>query len=308
MNIPNEFLIPLLAFVAVIAIGSAVRVAKKSRRQQLELRLLDDNVFADENADEEESQPSDKGPLDLVRRVGGLVSPRGPSTRLANHLAQAGYYNRSAPTIYLGAKAILFFLGLGLTGLLTANLEAPATTKLLWVICGAAMFSFIPNVFVRARRQKRCKDARCHLPDAVDLLEICVSAGMGLDMAWNSVSDEIRRVSSVLADEMSLTNLEMQLGAGRADAMRNMAQRTGVGELSSLVSVLLQSERFGASIQDALRTFAESMREQRSQHAQESAERSAVKLLFPMIIFIFPAMIVVAAGPAGLKIAETLFT
>jgi tight adherence protein C len=138
------------------------------------------------------------------------------------------------------------------------------------------------------------------------MLEICVSAGMGLDAAWNSVSDEVRRVSDHMSDEMELTNLEINLGTPRAVAMRHMAERTGVEDISSLVTLLLQSERFGASIVDALRTFARSLREIRSQRAEENAEKMAVKLLFPMVFFIFPVLFVVMVGPAVIVMMQTL--
>jgi len=136
----------------------------------------------------------------------------------------------------------------------------------------------------------------------VDLLEICVSAGMGLDTAWNSVADEIRSVSSVLGDEMALTMLEMQLGAPRTGAMRNMAERTGAQELASLVALLVQSDRFGTSIAEALRTFATSMRHSRSQRAEEAAEKTAVKLLFPLVFCIFPVMLIVTVGPSSITL------
>ncbi len=152
----------------------------------------------------------------------------------------------------------------------------------------------------------RREEVRRHLPDAVDLLEISVSAGMGLDMAWNMVTDEIRRVSTTLADEMALTNLEIHLGAPRAEAMRHMAQRTGAEEISSLVAVLVQTDRFGTSVAKALENFTSSMREGRSFRAQEVAEKMAVKLLFPMVIFIFPAVLVVLAGPAVIGLFKIL--
>ena len=145
-----------------------------------------------------------------------------------------------------------------------------------------------------------------HLPHAIDLLEICVSSGMGLEMAWNAVGDEVRRVSTILADEMALANLEMHLGADRASAMRHMAERTGAEEISSLVATLVQSERFGTKVADALRVFAESMRIERSQRAEEAAEKMAVKLLFPLILFIFPSMLIVCAGSAVIQIVQVL--
>jgi tight adherence protein C len=157
---------------------------------------------------------------------------------------------------------------------------------------------------VTIRRHKRTGDVRRNLPDAIDLLEICVSSGMGLDMAWNAVCDEFRGVSAILADEMALSNLEMHLGAPRADAMRNMAKRTGVEDISSLVATLVQSERFGTSVSQALRTYADAMRQERSCRAEEAAEKLAIKLLFPMVMFIFPCMFLVILGPAGVRIKE----
>jgi tight adherence protein C len=172
------------------------------------------------------------------------------------------------------------------------------------IIALVAMFTLLPNIVVLVRRSQRTGEVRRNLPDAIDLLEICVSSGMGLDMAWNAVCDEIRGVSPILADEMALSNLEMHLGAPRADALRNMARRTGVDDLSSLVATLVQSERFGTSISQALRIYADALRAERSQRAEESAEKLAIKLLFPMVLFIFPCMFVVILGPAGIRIKE----
>ncbi|MCZ6652537.1 MAG: type II secretion system F family protein, partial [Planctomycetota bacterium] len=119
--------------------------------------------------------------------------------------------------------------------------------------------------------------------------------------AWNAVSDEIRAVCDILADEMALTNLEVHLGAPRAAAMRHMADRTGAEDLTALVSTIVQSERFGTSIGDALKAAATSMREVRSQRAEESAEKMPVKLLFPLVLFLFPAVLIVIAGPAAIE-------
>jgi len=119
------------------------------------------------------------------------------------------------------------------------------------IVAALAGFALLPNVLVTIRKKRRTADVRSHLPDAIDLLEICVSSGMGLDTAWNAVCDEFRGVSAVLADEMALSNLEMHLGAPRADAMRNMATRTGVEDIGSMVATLVQSEKFGTSVSQA---------------------------------------------------------
>jgi tight adherence protein C len=173
------------------------------------------------------------------------------------------------------------------------------------VMFGAmAAAALLPNLYIMWRRRRRTAEVRRTLPDAIDLLEICVSSGMGLDQAWNAVCDEFRGVSPILADEMALANLEIHLGSPRADALRHMAQRTGVQDLASLVATLVQSERFGTSVSQALRTYADEMRTERSQRAEEQAEKLAVTLLFPMVLFIFPCMFIVILGPAAIKIYE----
>ena len=227
-------------------------------------------------------------------------------------MAQAGYYGRSASTSYIGSKVILLVLGIATSAVLLFSTEVsphvnwPLHIKLLLVVVGGAVPFFLPNLVVELARQKRHREVRRCLPDAIDLLEICVSSGMGLDMAWNLITGEIRGVGPTLADEMALTNLEMHLGASRVDALKDMAERTGCDEVSSFATLLVQSERFGTSIADALRIFASSMREERSMRAQEAAEKTAVKLLFPMVCFIFPAMLVVLVGPAAVKLAEVI--
>src|SRR5947207_496699 len=136
------------------------------------------------------------------------------------------------------------------------------TATMIGVMIAGALF-FVPNIFLDIQRKKRREEVRRHLPDAVDLLEVSISAGMGLDQAWNAVTSEMNSVCSTLADEMALTNLEIHLGASRASAMRHLAERSGADELSSLVAVIVQSERFGTSMTDAMRNFAGTMREAR---------------------------------------------
>lgn len=298
----SEALIAFLVFLVVMAIGGAIVLAIGRRKNPLEQRL--DEL---EDSKEQEEEQADKSLL--VRSlsfIGRLVSGN-PSRDLQETLAREGYHDRSASAIYLAIKVLLCLGGIAGIVIVLFPLELNLGIKVLASLGGGAILSFLPNYFLRLRRLKRAEEVRCHLPDAIDLLEVCVSAGMGLEMAWNSVADEVRRVSSTLADEMALTNLEIQLGATRADAMRHMADRTASSELSSLVATLVQCERFGTSIATALRTFAGSIRVARSQRAEESAEKMAIKLLFPMIMFIFPAMLIVLAGPAMMDLSKYIF-
>jgi tight adherence protein C len=179
-------------------------------------------------------------------------------------------------------------------------------TKFTVMLLGATVFFFMPNLFIWYRMKKRHDQMYRHLPEAVDLMEICVSSGLGLDMAWNIVADEIMRVCPVLSSSMSLTNFEMHLGVSRIEAMKHMADRTGVEELKSLAAILIQTDRFGTSIAETLQIFAKSIREERSFLAQEVAEKMSVKMLFPLIMFIFPAVLIVILGPAFITIFKGL--
>jgi tight adherence protein C len=283
---------------ATIIVGGQRRVARRARERALS-----------SSSEGERPSPPRRQPqlLQRVQRLGeALASKKGTSVTLKEQLAAAGYHSSAAAAVYLGTKMILLASGVLLLGPAVLWLQLGQQGALLLVGAGALLLFFLPNLAVAGRKRRRQIEVRDHLPDAVDLLEICVSAGMGMDMAWNAVSDEIRRVSGRLADEMELTNLEISLGVSRTAAMRNMSKRTGVEDISSLVAMLSQSERFGASILESLRVFAQSMREVRSQRAEEAAEKAAVKLLLPMIAFIFPALFVVMAGPALLAVFETL--
>ena len=289
-----SLLTSLLAFISVICLGGALFATVSARRQAIRKRLLGPKGELGDRDDFGDKLP-------LVRtaaKIGLMVSSKGTSSGLRNQMTKAGFHDRSSVAIFLGAKMFLLVAGLVVLGILATVIEAPLALRLLFAIGGATALFFVPNIFVQLRCRNRCAEVRCYLPAMVDLLEVCVSGGMGLDMAWNSVGDEIRTVSPLLADEMALTNLETHLGADRAVAVRNMAERTGADELSRLVAVLVQTQRFGTSVSDALRIFAASMRELRSQRAEESAETMSVKMLFPMILFIFPVVLIVAIGPA----------
>ncbi|MEW6747079.1 MAG: type II secretion system F family protein [Planctomycetota bacterium] len=244
--------------------------------------------------------------LDAVDRLGAALTQGGGSRGLKEKLSRAGYYGEAAAPVYLGVKFLLLVLGLtaSLLVVFSMNLEPPA--KVVLAALGGALPFFLPNIVVSAKHKRRCAEVRGHLPDAVDLLEVCVSAGMGLDRAWGAVTEEIRRVSSILADEMAVTQLEVRLGGDRAQALRHMAERNESEDTSSLAAFLVQSERFGTSLAETLRTFAATMREIRSQRAEERAEKMAVKLLLPMVLFIFPVVLILLIGPAGIRLAEMM--
>jgi tight adherence protein C len=298
-----DVLVPLLSFVSILGLGGALLARRAARRRLIEERLAPAALEAQDSAAEAIMGPAALGGIARAVRV---FAPGKPSEGLKASLARAGFHGEGAAGIYLGSKAALFLAGAFAVFLPSLFVEADLLARIVVAMSAGALLSLTPNLVVGLRRESRRREIQSCLADAVDLLEICVSSGMGLDMAWNAVADEVRRVSDTLADEMALTNLEMHLGASRTAALRHMVERTGVDELGSLVGVLVQSERFGTSITGALRTFAVSMREARSHRAQEGAEKMAVKLIFPMVLCIFPVTFIVLAGPAAMKLFEVM--
>ena len=303
MNINDQnIFIGALAFISVICLGAAVLTGTRAYREVLKSRLR--GVKLEEPRESKKGKASISGMLHSIGTR--FASKKDKTSPLRAQLSRAGHGGKSAVSIFVGTKVILLVVGLIVFGFAALASDLDMLYRSSMVISGSGILFFVPNVYVRLAAQSRSGQIRRHLPDAIDLLEICVSGGMGLDASWNSVAEEIRPVSPLLADEMVLTNLEMHLGLGRAEAMRHLAQRTGSEDISSLVGVLVQSEKFGTSISEALRVFTTSMREIRSQRAEESAEKMSVKMLFPMIVFIFPVVLIVAVGPAGITLTEVL--
>ncbi len=295
-------LLALLVFVGVLFLGLALLSLFHQHRNPVRRRL--DHGGRGELVTQ--SPPKPTLPR-LMESIGNFVSHGHASTNLWEQLVRAGYMSRGAPAVYTGVKILLFAVAVVVTAFFVLPMELSLSRKVLLIFLGGAVPFFLPNFYVLYKESKRRVEIRTYLPDVVDLLEICVSSGLGLDMAWNIVTDEIHHVSPVLGTAMDMTTLEIHLGASRTNAMRNMAVRTGADQLASLAAILVQSERFGTSVATALKEFADSMREERNMMAEESAEKMAVKLIVPMVLFIFPAIIVITVGPAIINIAHSLF-
>ncbi len=305
-SISPEILIAILTFVSVMTIGASVLIFRGQKKKVVEQRLQDSQELQMQETDTNKKSAF----MELLEKIGNFASHGQTTTTLWEQMARAGYLSTAAPAIYTGIKLLLFGVGLvgvGL-GLVVVPTEIALITKITLVSVGGIIFFFIPNMVLAKELKKTQHDISSHLPEAIDLLEICVSSGIGLEMAWNIVADEIQPVSSVLARAMALSNFEIHLGADRVEAMQHMSKRTGVDKLSSLAAILVQTERFGTSVADALKTFAESMREERDFLAQENAEKMAVKLIVPMVLFIFPAVLLVVAGPAFIVLYTKLLT
>jgi tight adherence protein C len=229
-------------------------------------------------------------------------------SRLRVRFMNAGFRSSSAPAVFFAAKTALTFflpaLALGYAVLFGVGVQPQLFLALLVLL--AAVGYFAPNVLLERRINTRKQDIFEHFPDAIDLMTVCVEAGLGLDAALARVGQEVGMTSPALAEELHLVNLELRAGSSRERALRNLALRTGVEEVDMLVALLVQSDRFGTSVASALRVHSDSLRTKRRQRAEENAARIPVKLLFPMIFCIFPAMLLVLLGPAFISIARLL--
>jgi len=165
---------------------------------------------------------------------------------------------------------------------------------------------YLPGLVVGSRKKKRFESIFLGLPDALDLMVVCVEAGLGLDAAMRRVATELATSCPVLCEEFAISNFQLQMGRPRKDVLRDLGLRTGVDDMRSLAAVIIQAEKFGASIGSALRVQSDAMRLRRRQYAEERAAKTAVKIMIPLILFIFPGVFVVLVGPAGIQIANTL--
>ncbi|MCM0612010.1 type II secretion system F family protein [Marinobacter sediminum] len=243
--------------------------------------------------------------------MGGLVLPTDDwkRSRMRKQLVRCGYRSDRALHVFMALKVLLAF-ALPLLVLLPILLAGFHTTErevaVLWLVTAAVLGFLAPDIYLLHREQKRRAELTEVFPDVLDLLVVCVEAGLSLDAAIQRVAREIVHTSASMSQELHLVSLEMRAGKARDEALRALSERTGMPEMQSLVSILVQAEHFGTSIARALREHAEEMREVRIQRAREKAAKLPVKMTFPIIFFIFPALFLVVLGPALVKIAAGL--
>jgi tight adherence protein C len=219
---------------------------------------------------------------------------------LRARLIHAGYRRDSAVTIYMGSRILLALAFPVLVLMLSSNLDV-SNIKLIVLVCGAAGIGLVaPSFFLDRVRNARQLDILLGLPDALDLMVVCVEAGLGINASLSRISREFNRANPTLSKEFELVNLEAQAGKSTTEALRSLAERTGVMEVSSLVAMLVQTERFGTSLADTLRIHADGMRAQRMLRAEEQAGKAPLKMLFPTLI-IFIATMIVTIGPGLLQ-------
>lgn len=220
----------------------------------------------------------------------------------------AGWRGQSVPYVFFGTKSLLAMV-VPLAALLMSGegmfSSGPQVPLLVMLACAYAGY-YLPNIVLNHKIRVRKREIFENFPDALDLLTICVEAGLGLDAAFAKVVSEIHIKSKILAQEMHMVIIELRAGFSKERALRNLALRTGVEDIDMLVAMLIQSDRFGTSMGDSLRIHSENLRTKRRQRAEEAAAKIALKLLFPLIFFIFPTLMIVLIGPAVLRIYRVL--
>lgn len=220
----------------------------------------------------------------------------------------AGYRGEKARLFYFAAKTLLaVVLPAVLFLILRAVAPDLALSRLLIVLLAvAALGNYLPDIVLARKVANRQRSIFENFPDAADLLLVCVEAGLGLDTGLTRVADEMRMKSQALAEELQLVNLEMRAGNAREKALRNLALRTGVEEVKTFSTMLVQADRFGTSVGDSLRVFSDELRSRRRFRAEELAAKIPLKLLFPLVFFIFPSLLLVLLGPAFIQVYRVL--
>jgi len=235
-----------------------------------------------------------------------LVPPSAAEARkLQKQLMQAGYRSSTAPVTYRAVQlvSLVGFPAAVATG--CALLGRPLDSALLWIV-GSFLFGFmLPRYILKRLISGRHLRLRWGLADALDLMVVSIEAGLGLNAALVRVGEELRAVHPDISEEFEITNLEIRVGRERDEALRNLAERTGVDDLRSLVAMLIQADRFGTSIAKAVRVYADSLRTKRRQRAEQAAQKAAVKLLLPLACFLFPTLFIAILGPAALNLIDT---
>lgn len=309
----NIAFISVLSFVVVMLIFAGIFVHLQNRKRS---EIIVDKIKGNEQSILEKTTEGTRTTglrndlLNFLKKLGTSLRPKEDSelSNMRKNLLQAGYRRRDATLIFFGCKvlvAISLFLAVFAGKLFF--LHDLSSVRLVALSVMAALFGlYLPNIWLRIKISERKRKITEGFPDALDLMVVCVEAGMGLDAALARVGEEMRLENEVLYDEFRLLSLELRAGKARSDALRNLAVRTGLDDVSSLITLLIQTDRFGTSIAQALRVHSDGMRTKRHQRAEEIAAKLPVKLVFPLILFIFPSILVVLVGPAAIKIIRNL--
>ena len=292
-------MMPVFAFffgTALVAVGAYLLMPTQATAID---RRLDELSLAPT----EERKPRFQSLIGMLKRIG----ERAPKStkelgNLRLRLVQAGFRRDEALTIFFGIRVAF---ALTLFSLFASSILA--RPNIAMALGGLGLGYILPGMVLARLAKRRSHRIRLSLADMLDLLVVSVEAGLGLDQAMQRVGQELAFAYPELSDELRLINLELRAGKPRSEALRNLADRTGVDDLSSLVTMLIQTDKFGTSVAQSLRVYSETLRTKRRQRAEEAAAKTGVKMVFPLVTCIFPAIWVITIGPAAIKFITVLF-
>ncbi len=313
MPLTLEALLPYLVFLSITLAVWAIMSALGDRKAGAEERLhrIMNPAIGRKEAELRVAGRQEKFQAQVTRAANKLGQSLRPSDeeelgKVRLKLLNAGFRNVNAVAVLFGIKLILMLLGLVIAFPIVAlKMGMTRNAFTITAVCGGVGF-YLPGMVVDSRKKKRSEAIFLGLPDALDLMVVCVEAGLGLDAAMRRVTTELSTSCPVLCEEFAISNFQLQMGRPRKDVLRDLGLRTGVDDMRSLAAVIIQAEKFGSSIGAALRVQSDAMRLRRRQYAEERAAKTAVKIMIPLILFIFPGVFVVLVGPAGIQIANTL--
>jgi tight adherence protein C len=294
-------LLPLLAFLfGSLLIAAAALALAPAASATIERRLGE--VTGRRVKASSEDPGYDRVMIDTLKKFGAMApQSRSEMGKLQQRLVTAGYRNHEAIAVFFGIRlacALAVFFLLATPIIMKPNLGM--------ALVGCALGYLLPSMALGRIAKRRQHRIRLGLPDALDLLVVSVEAGLGLDQAIQRVGAELDFAHPELSEELRLINLELRAGKARADALHNLAERTGVDDIVSLVAMLVQTDKFGTSVAQSLRVHSETVRTKRRQRAEEAAAKTGVKMVFPLVFCIFPAIWVVTIGPAIIKFIEVI--
>ncbi len=303
-----EFIIPIAAFVAISCVAWVLLglfTSKKTRASQRLEELRDPRS----RKRRDEDNGSVKNVLEKAApALSNVLKPKSEAEQsaLKIRLGNAGFSSPNAPRNFLALKFVGFVMGIVFGAIYGfANMGAESNSWMSLVIGAGAGF-YIPEAMLTLMKMSRQQKIFLQLPDALDLLVVCVEAGLGLDAAMRRVSEELANGAPEVCQELATANMQLQMGKHRRDVLHDLGIRTGVDDMRALAAILIQADRFGSSIAQALRVQSDSMRTKRRQMAEEKAQGAAVKMIFPLVLFIFPGIFVILVGPAGIQLMDNI--
>ena len=293
-------LLPLLAFVFATALVTVAGLRFATNRGSVIDRRL---AEVTEMRGRAEVAPTSGRLKALLKQIGARAPrPTAEMGKVRQRLVQAGYRGEEAPAIFYGVR-----LSVAVAAFVLFATPLVFRPNVMFGLGGSLLGYVVPGILLAKKAARRQHRIQLSLPDALDLLVVSVEAGLGLDQALLRVGQELTTAHPELSDELRLVNLELRAGKARSEALRNLADRTGLEDIGSLVTMLVQTDKFGTSVAQSLRVHSDVLRTKRRQRAEEAAAKTGVKMVFPLVLCIFPAIWVVTIGPAAIKFVQVLF-